>query len=53
MPVLQRFRKPFCFSGPMWVPGSLAEIATTNKMLYRTYLLKEQLREVFRLKGRQ
>jgi transposase len=28
----------------------MAEIATTNKMLYRAYLLKEQLREVFRVK---
>lgn len=26
---------------------------TTNKMLYRAYLLKEQIREVFRVKGRQ
>lgn len=32
--------------------SSLAEIATTNKMLYRAYLLKKQLREVFRVKGR-
>jgi transposase len=31
---------------------SLASIATTNKTLYRAYLLKEQLREVFRVKGR-
>ena len=31
---------------------SLAEIAATNKTLYRAYLLKEQLREVFRVKGR-
>lgn len=31
---------------------SLASIATTNKSLYRAYLLKEQLREVFRVKGR-
>ncbi len=31
----------------------MAEIATTNKMLYRAYLLKEQLREVFRVNGRQ
>ncbi|OHT87156.1 transposase [Mycobacterium syngnathidarum] len=30
---------------------SLAEIAVTNKTLYRAYLLKEQLREVFRFKG--
>ena len=30
---------------------SLAEIADTNKTLYRAYLLKEQLREVFRVKG--
>ena len=29
---------------------SLAEIATTNNTLYRAYLLKEQLREVFRVK---
>jgi Transposase len=33
--------------------SSLAEVATTNKMLYRAYLLKEQLRELFRVKGRQ
>jgi transposase len=30
---------------------SLAEITVTNKALYRAYLLKEQLREVFRVKG--
>ena len=30
---------------------SLAEIADTNRTLYRAYLLKEQLREVFRVKG--
>jgi transposase len=30
---------------------SLASITTTNKALYRAYLLKEQLREVFRVKG--
>lgn len=30
---------------------SLAEIAVTNRTLYRAYLLKEQLREVFRVKG--
>jgi transposase len=30
---------------------SLAAIADTNKTLYRAYLLKEQLREVFRVKG--
>ena len=30
---------------------SLAEIAATNATLYRAYLLKEQLREVFRVKG--
>lgn len=30
---------------------SLAAIQTTNKTLYRAYLLKEQLREVFRVKG--
>lgn len=30
---------------------SLAAIATTNATLYRAYLLKEQLREVFRVKG--
>jgi hypothetical protein len=35
--------------GTRW---SLAQIATTNKMLYRAYLLKEQLREVFRVNGR-
>lgn len=32
---------------------SLAEIADTNRTLYRAYLLKEQLREVFRVKGTQ
>ena len=31
--------------------SSLAEIAVTNQALYRAYLLKEQLREVFRVKG--
>lgn len=31
---------------------SLAAITDTNKTLYRAYLLKEQLREVFRVKGR-
>ena len=30
---------------------SLADIADTNRILYRAYLLKEQLREVFRVKG--
>lgn len=30
---------------------SLATIQATNKTLYRAYLLKEQLREVFRVKG--
>lgn len=30
---------------------SLASIAITNKTLYRAYLLKEQLREMFRVKG--
>lgn len=30
---------------------SLAEITATNRTLYRAYLLKEQLREVFRVKG--
>jgi transposase len=30
---------------------SLASITTTNKSLCRAYLLKEQLREVFRVKG--
>ena len=30
---------------------SLAAIADTNTTLYRAYLLKEQLREVFRIKG--
>ena len=33
--------------------SSLAEITTTNKTLYRAYLLKEQLREVFRVKGKK
>jgi transposase len=33
--------------------SSLAGIAVTNKALYRAYLLKEQLREVFRIKGRK
>jgi transposase len=32
---------------------SLAAIVRTNKTLYRAYLLKEQLREVFRVKGDQ
>lgn len=32
---------------------SLAEIADTNRTLYRAYLLKEQLREVFRVKGKK
>ncbi|MEY8016478.1 ISL3 family transposase [Mycobacterium servetii] len=31
---------------------SLAAITTTNATLYRAYLLKEQLREVFQVKGR-
>lgn len=31
----------------------LASIAETNKRLYRAYLLKEQLRQVFALKGEQ
>jgi transposase len=31
--------------------AALANIARTNKPLYRAYLLKEQLREVFRVKG--
>jgi transposase len=31
---------------------SLAQIADTNRTLYRAYLLKEQLREVFRVKGK-
>ena len=31
---------------------SLASITATNATLYRAYLLKEQLREVFRVKGR-
>lgn len=31
--------------------SSLAAITTTNATLYRAYLLKEQLREVFRVKG--
>jgi transposase len=30
---------------------SLADIQATNKTLYRAYLLKEQLREVFQVKG--
>jgi transposase len=32
--------------------SSLAAIADTNRTLYRAYLLKEQLREVFRVKGK-
>ena len=32
---------------------SLAEIAATNNTLYRAYLLKEQLRELFRVKGKK
>ena len=31
--------------------GRVAEIARTNAPLYRAYLIKEQLREVFRVKG--
>ncbi len=31
--------------------AKLASIAQTNKVLYRAYLLKEQLRQVFALKG--
>lgn len=31
--------------------SNLAEIAVTNQTLCRAYLLKEQLREVFRVKG--
>jgi transposase len=30
---------------------SLSEISVTNRTLYRAYLLKEQLREVFKVKG--
>ena len=33
--------------------ASQATIQTTNKTLYRAYLLKEQLREAFRVKGRR
>jgi transposase len=33
--------------------GHLAQIQRTNRTLYRAYLLKEQLREVFRHRGRQ
>lgn len=33
--------------------GSLAQIAVTNKQLYRAYLMKEQLREVFKTKGQR
>ena len=33
--------------------SSLAQIADTNRALYRAYLLKEQLREAFRVKGKQ
>jgi len=32
--------------------GRLAEIAQTNKPLYRAYLIKEQLREAFKVKGK-
>lgn len=32
---------------------SLASFQVTNKTLYRAYLLKEQLREVFRVKGKE
>jgi transposase len=32
---------------------SLSEIAVTNRTLYRAYLLKEQMRDVFRVKGRK
>lgn len=31
--------------------GRLAEIAATNKPLYRGYLIKEQVREMFKVKG--
>ena len=31
--------------------GRLAQIAVTNKPLYRAYLIKEQLREAFKVKG--
>lgn len=31
--------------------ASLAQIAADNKQLYRAYLMKEQLREVFKVKG--
>ncbi|MGH3193488.1 MAG: ISL3 family transposase [Streptosporangiaceae bacterium] len=33
--------------------GSLAVIAADNKQLYRAYLMKEQLREVFKTKGQR
>jgi transposase len=33
--------------------GSLAEIAVTNKPLYKGYLIKEQIREAFKAKGEQ
>ena len=33
--------------------AKLASIAQTNQMLYRAYLLKEQLRQVFRSQGRR
>ena len=33
--------------------GSLARIKTTNTALYRAYLLKEQLRAVFAIKGQK
>jgi len=33
--------------------GSLAQIAVTNKPLYKGYLIKEQIREAFKVKGDQ
>ncbi len=33
--------------------GSLAEIAVVNKPLYKGYLIKEQIREAFKVKGGQ
>jgi transposase len=33
--------------------GTLAQIAVTNKPLYKGYLIKEQIREAFKVKGEQ
>ena len=33
--------------------GTLAQIAVVNKPLYKGYLIKEQIREAFKVKGDQ